>query len=169
MSRKLTITLTDNEEAMLGGWVNVGLHDAAFRAHPYKVVLIEQTAARFDEVAAQFPELLPAPPVEPPPSGMVPVDVGPAISSTPAHLNYVPGRAQALPAEIGGNGSASVEEGGAGLYACVLSAPLPAAIPLSSFTTWGAKAVFGLALSPGQYLVVYSQAETALAGRADVR
>lgn len=64
--RDITVTLSDEEEAMIGGWVNVGLRDPAFRAYPWKIQLLERTAARFDQIARSFTELAPAPPVTPP-------------------------------------------------------------------------------------------------------
>jgi hypothetical protein len=51
---KLTIDLSLTEEGNIRGWVNKGLTDPVFAAHPWRIVLEERTQARFDQVAAQF-------------------------------------------------------------------------------------------------------------------
>lgn len=65
--RDITITVSDTEEVMLGGFVNLGLHDPSFRANPTRVILLERTAARFDQIARAFPELAVVPPAPPQP------------------------------------------------------------------------------------------------------
>lgn len=107
----------------------------------------------------------------PGPGGSVPVDAGPSLpagGSNPVPVHFAPGRAQALRAPMAGNASASLQEAGAGLYGAVL-ASIPDQIAIADFTTWGAKAIQGLPIQPGQFLVVYSEAAHAVDGDADIR
>ena len=69
---RLYIDLSPTEEANIHGWVNKGLNDPSFAAHPWKIVLEEQTQARFNQIAEQF-GVVPAP--------AYPVDVQPAIAA----------------------------------------------------------------------------------------
>lgn len=75
----------------------------------------------------------------------------------------------AIAFKIGAAGAASASvASGDGLYAVVLDA-LPTNITIGQFTAWGKDAVQGLACSPDQFLVLYSQADGPRSGRADVR
>lgn len=79
MAKKLTITLTPQEEANINGWVNFYLanpHLIGKKSTPglspvdgqTRIVLEDQTRARFDEIAAQFPAVAPAPTPTPVPT-----------------------------------------------------------------------------------------------------
>lgn len=61
---RLYIDLSPTEEANIHGWVNKGLNDPVFANHPWRIVLEEQTRARFDQIAAQFGTQPPGPPVD---------------------------------------------------------------------------------------------------------
>lgn len=72
----ISIHLNESEVGNIGGWVNKGFAEPAFADHPWKIVLEEQTRARFDQIAAQFvaaglctPPVDTPPPPPPPPSG----------------------------------------------------------------------------------------------------
>jgi len=58
---RLYIDLSQTEYDNIYGWCLKGRSDPAFAAHPYKLVLEEQTQARFDQINAQFPGAVPAP------------------------------------------------------------------------------------------------------------
>lgn len=104
------------------------------------------------------------------PSGGFPVvlESGELTHGNPVGFDTKPGKASAFKSLVDGLASASIGEGGQGLYGMV-SDTLPTAIEQEQFTTWGKVAVEGLAIKAGQYLVVFSQSPTALAGRADTR
>jgi len=165
----LEITLSATEEANIRAW------QAYLAAHPEyigkttgdwipgaptyqtKIVLEEQTRARYDEIAAQL-------------GGGIPVDdEGELVpGAAPKDFTFKPGRARAYRSSGSGGGSASVAEGSEGVYGVVLDAK-PETIALGQFTDWAAHAIQGLAIKANQWLVIYSQSPAALGGRVDIR
>lgn len=96
------------------------------------------------------------------------LESGELTHGNPLPFTTVPGKAFAFKSAVDGGASASIGEGGAGLYGAVFDT-LPASVTIAQFTTWGKVAIEGLAIKAGQYLVGYSQSPNVLNGRADTR
>jgi len=94
---KLTIDLSPLEESNIRGWVNKGLAEPDFAAHPYRLVLEERTRARFDQIAAQFA----APPVPPPTDPLTAFRARQAVSQNCAWVLISPAESGALRAVYG--------------------------------------------------------------------
>lgn len=171
---KLEITLSATEQANIRAWQSylashpeyigktTGDWIPGAPTYQTKIILEEQTRERYEEIAAQV-------------AGHtgIPVDVA-EVELTPGappnDFTFKSGRARAYrnAGTVAGNASASVAEGGAGLYGVVLDSA-PASVTVPEFTAWGPKAINGLAIKPGQWFVIYSESPTALGGRADIR
>lgn len=98
----------------------------------------------------------------------VPVYYKARLGSTTYKFDYLPAMAVAFDCDHAGIGSASIEEGGEGLYGAVFDV-LPVAVAMDEWQTWGKVAVNALAMKPGQFLVLFSESPKVLPGRADVQ
>lgn len=89
-------------------------------------------------------------------------------SGVSVDFDYVPGTVMAFEVVAGASGSGSVIEGGEGLYGG-FSDTLPAAanpFDPNVFPMWGKVAVNGVPVGPGKYLLLYSEKDAPLKGRA---